>query len=147
MAEPTLYDLQRIQKILPHRPPFLFVDRVVAFDRGVRLVAEMNLDPEAAFFRGHFPQRPIMPGVLVAEALAQTGGLLIGLTYTERTGLQLSLARVDLKFTHPAHPQETLRMEAFLKKTYGAMFLLDVAAHVGSRLIARGCLALADETC
>jgi len=145
MAATIPYDRELIQRILPHRHPFLFVDRVVAFEAGVRIAAEKELDPKAAFFKGHFPGRPIMPGVLVAEALAQASGLLIGLTFTARTDLLLSLARVDLKFTRPAHPQETLLLEAFLKKSYGAMFLLDVAARVGSRAIARGSLVLAEE--
>jgi 3-hydroxyacyl-[acyl-carrier-protein] dehydratase len=146
MVQPLPYDLKLIKKILPHRHPFLFVDRVLAFEAGVRITAAKKLDPEAAFFAGHFPGRPIMPGVLVAEALAQACGLLLGLTFTERTDLRLFLARVDLKFSRPAQPHDTLVLEALLKKTYGTMHLLDVAARVGSRLIAKGSLALAEET-
>lgn len=146
MTSDTLYDLDAIQRILPHRSPFLFVDRVTALTPGRVLVAHKDLDPDAPFFRGHFPGRPIMPGVLVSEALAQAGGLLVALSAREPTQRpSLFLARVDIKFTSPARPPETLRLEARLKKAYGGLFLLDVAATVDTRAVAAGSLALAEE--
>lgn len=145
MPKPIHCDLALIKKILPHRSPFLFVDHVQAFEAGVLIAANKKLDPDADFFRGHFPNRPIMPGVLVAEALAQTSGLLLGLTYGTRMDFQLYLAQVDLKFIQPALPGETLILTAKLKKTYGKLFRFNVAATVDSRMIANGSLVLSEE--
>ena len=142
---PTPYDPELVQKILPHRSPFLFVDFVETCEAGVSLTAVKKLDPEADYFKGHFPGRPIMPGVLVAEALAQAGGLLIGLTFGEKMNFQLYLAQVDLKFTQPALPGEVLMLKADLIKTYGNLFRLSAKAKVGSRMIAKGTLVLSKE--
>ena len=149
MANQPLYDISVIQKVLPHRSPFLFVDRVMEFKDGERIVAEKDISPDESFFQGHFPGNPIMPGVLVTEALAQTSGLLMGLTWNEegeaavleRPGL-LYLAGTRIKFPSPAGPGETLRLEAKLEKEYGSMFLFHVSAHVGDRTIASGTLSL-----
>jgi len=145
MPKPIDCDLSLIKKILPHRDPFLFVDQVSRFEAGVSITASKKLAPDAEFFRGHFPGRPIMPGVLVAEALAQASGLLIGLTYGARTEFQLYLAQVDLKFIQPALPGESLALAATLKKAYGNLFRFNVAATVDSRMIAKGSLMLARE--
>ena len=80
MHDKALFTLDEILPILPHRPPFLFVDRVLALEPHKSILAERTLRPEEPQFAGHFPGRPIMPGVLVAEALAQTSGLLLGLS-------------------------------------------------------------------
>jgi len=145
MPKPIHCDLALIKKILPHRSPFLFVDQVQTFEAGVLIIAHKKLDPGADFFRGHFPGRPIMPGVLVAEALAQTSGLLIGLTHGARMEYQLYLAQVDLKFLQPALPGEILTLTAKLKKAYGRLFRFNVAATVGSRMIAKGSLVLSED--
>lgn len=140
-----LFDLEQVKKILPHRSPFLFIDYVQKYEIGTRLTAIKTLDPKADYFKGHFPDRPIMPGVLVAEALAQAAGLLVGLTYGEKLDLRLSLAQVDLKFTAPALPGEDLQLNSELKKSYGNLFRLNVQATVGSRMIAKGSLTLARD--
>jgi 3-hydroxyacyl-[acyl-carrier-protein] dehydratase len=138
-----------IEDILPHRSPFLFVDRVTAVELGKRIVAEKDLCAEACFFAGHFPGRPIMPGVLVSEALAQTSGLLLGLTQKEKSvshgQIPYFLANVNMKFFSPAKPGETLRLESVLKKAYGHLFLFDVSAYVMTTPIAKGTLALARQ--
>ena len=72
----TLIDLEEIQKILPHRYPFLLVDRITSLEKGKRVVGLKNVSINEPFFQGHFPGRPIMPGVLIAEAMAQVGGIL-----------------------------------------------------------------------
>jgi 3-hydroxyacyl-[acyl-carrier-protein] dehydratase len=145
MPTPTPYDPGLVQKILPHRSPFLFVDSVETCEAGVGLTAVKKLDPAAGYFKGHFPGRPMMPGVLVAEALAQAGGLLIGLTYGEKMNFQLFLAQVDLKFIQPALPGEVLELKVDLKKTYGNLFRLAAKASVGSRVVAKGSLVLSRE--
>jgi 3-hydroxymyristoyl/3-hydroxydecanoyl-(acyl carrier protein) dehydratase len=139
-----------VEDILPHRSPFLFVDRVKAVELGKRIVAEKDLSPEACFFAGHFPGEPIMPGVLVSEALAQTSGLLLGLTQQKEgrgpdDGIPYFLANVNMKFSSPARPGETLRLESVLKKAYGHVYLFDVSAYVMTTPIAKGTLTLARQ--
>ena len=144
--------MSAIQAILPHRSPFLFVDRIMEVKAGERLVAEKDILPEESYLSGHFPGNPMMPGVLVSEALAQTSGLLVGLTWNEERAARagerpgaLYLASTNMKFSSPARPGETLRLETDLKKEYGGMFLFQVAAYVEDRPIAGGTLALAEQ--
>ena len=144
-----LFDISVIKEILPHRDPFLFVDRIMELKAAQRIVAEKDLSPDESFFKGHFPGNPIMPGVLVTEALAQTSGLLLGLTWNEKGGAAavekpgvLYLTSTNMKFSSPAWPGETLRLEADLKKEYGKMFLFHVAAYVKDRSVASGTLSL-----
>ena len=146
---PNIYcDQSFIKKIIPHRDPFLFVDSVVAFHSGKTIVAERFLSENEYFFQGHFPGTPIMPGVLVTEALAQTSGLLLGLTAQEKKasgGPQLQnlyLATVDMKFLSPAEPGETLVLTSTLKKKFGNITLFVVTAQVKDRSVAKGTLAL-----
>ena len=147
-----LYDVSLIEEILPHRNPFLFVDRVIELEVDRRIVAEKALYPDDYFFAGHFPGNPIMPGVLVSEALAQTSGLLLGLTWKEQgrfvnqeRSKLLLLANVNMKFSSAAKPGDTLRLESKLRKHYGGLFLFEVTAHVQNSQVAKGTLALAEE--
>ena len=151
MTDVVLFDIEKITAILPHRHPFLFVDRIIEVIEDHRVIAEKDLSYDDYFFAGHFPENPIMPGVLVSEALAQTSGLLLGLSL-EKDGRTVDhkkrfffLANVNIKFFNPAKPEETLRLEATLKKKYGKFFLFEVAAGVVSRRIAKGSLTLAME--
>ena len=84
MKQKELDSLSLIQQVLPHRTPFLFVDKILEFNAGISIVTERYVSSREAFFRGHFPDNPVMPGVLITEALAQTSGLLIGLTLREK---------------------------------------------------------------
>ncbi len=143
MKGPVLYTIADIEKILPHREPFLFVERVMELGKDSRIVAEGDLSPDAPFFAGHFPGEPIMPGVLVSEALAQTSGLLIGLSCGKKR--DFVLANVDIKFFTPARPGDTLRMESHLSKEFGALIQFKVAAFVDQTLIARGTLSLGER--
>ena len=151
MGMNRLYDLAAIKKILPHRSPFLFVDKVLKIESGDQITAEKELLPDEWFFPGHFPGRPIMPGVLVTEALAQTCGVLLGLIRDESKPGEdqkkpvFFLASANVKFSSPAKPGEILRLTANLKKKYGGLFLFDVAADVERRRIASGTLALGEE--
>lgn len=151
MIHPTRYDMQMIKKVLPHRAPFLFVDRVVAYRTGDQIIAEKDLLPNEWYFSGHFPGSPIMPGVLVSEAMAQTCGLILGLARSENHGSddpetqRFFLANLNVKFSSPAKPGETLRLEAGLKKRFGGVFLFNVSAFVENRRIASGTLALGED--
>jgi len=149
MTNNYIYDIPVIEKILPHRRPFLFVDRVMNFKAGEKIIAEKDLLHDESFFAGHFPGQPIMPGVLVSEALAQTSGLLLGLTRKEKGlsegKMNLFLANVDIKFFTPAKPGDTLRLEATIRKGYGSLFLFKVDAFVGADPVAKGTLTLSEK--
>lgn len=151
MTDGVLFDIGEITAILPHRNPFLFVDKIIKIIDDHKIVAEKDLSHDDYFFAGHFPGNPIMPGVLVSEALAQTSGLLLGLTLGRESQTvdhkirNFFLANVNIKFFNPAKPEETLRLEARLKKKYGKFFLFEVAADVVNRRIAKGTLTLAKD--
>jgi len=149
MNEQSIRTFDDILRILPHRPPFLFVDRVTMLVPGVRIVAERDLRPDEPHFAGHFPGKPIMPGVLVTDALAQTSGLLWGLSVPPGEPGSNSqpriffLAAASMKFTSPAVPGETLQLHAAADKNFGKLFTYTVEANVGRKIIAKGSLTLA----
>jgi 3-hydroxymyristoyl/3-hydroxydecanoyl-(acyl carrier protein) dehydratase len=149
MTEHTAFELEDILRILPHRPPFLFVDRVIKLVPDRQITAERELRLDEPYFAGHFPEKPIMPGVLVTDALAQTSGLLWGLSRaiendTESTAPELFyLATASMKYTNPASPGETLRLFAQVERVYDRFHSFSVEATVGRRLIAQGSLTLA----
>ena len=143
------FELEDLLSLLPHRPPFLFVDRVTELEPGKSIVAERMLRPDEPQFTGHFPGRPIMPGVLVAEALAQTSGLLLGLSEVctgvlpqERTRL-FFLAGNNMKYKHPAVPGDRLVLRATADGAFAGLFRFTVEASAGRNLIACGSLTLA----
>jgi 3-hydroxyacyl-[acyl-carrier-protein] dehydratase len=138
---PSAQDLNRL---LPHRDPFRFVDRVIRLEPSQAIVAEFDLRPEGPQFAGHFPGNPLMPGVLVAEALAQTSGLLLGLSPATLPAPppQLYLAAVNLKFTQAARPGEILTLYSVAGLKFGSLFQFQVEAKSGSRLVAKGSLTL-----
>lgn len=148
MTKKPIYDISMIKKMLPHRDPFLFIDRVMEFNSNKNIIAEKDLLPDQVFFAGHFPGTPIMPGVLVTEALAQACGLLLGLTWEVDPELKgniatmILLVNANMKYTSPAFPDETLTLKAELKKKFGGLFMFDVTAHVKDRRIAKGSISL-----
>lgn len=108
----------QIQRLLPHRYPFLLLDRVVEFDPGKRVVAWKNLTINEPFFQGHFPTRPVMPGVLVVEALAQAGGVLYQLTNGGGDDDKLFyLVKVEnARFSRMIVPGDRLELEVVIKR-------------------------------
>jgi 3-hydroxyacyl-[acyl-carrier-protein] dehydratase len=107
-----ILDINDIQKILPHRPPFLLVDRIIELEPGKRIVGMKNVTMNEPFFVGHFPNFPVMPGVLIIEAMAQTGGVLAlhGGTVGSNK-LVLFAAIEEAKFRKPVVPGDQLRLE------------------------------------
>lgn len=105
-------NINEIIKILPHRYPFLLIDRIIDYDleKGT-IVGQKNLTFNEAFFQGHFPEVPIMPGVLILEALAQTGGILVHLK-GNASKIALLLNVNQAKFRNPVHPGDVLMLHA-----------------------------------
>jgi 3-hydroxyacyl-[acyl-carrier-protein] dehydratase len=143
------FESEDLLSILPHRPPFVFVDRVTQLEPGKRLVAERVLRPEEPQFAGHFPGRPIMPGVLVTEALAQASGLLLGLS-EQATGTaapqrppMFYLAGNSMKYQHFALPGDRLELHVQTDGQFAGLYRFQVEALAGRNLIASGSLTLA----
>ncbi|MGH8112753.1 MAG: 3-hydroxyacyl-ACP dehydratase FabZ [Rhodanobacteraceae bacterium] len=126
-------DAERIAAILPHRFPFLLVDRVVELVPGQSIVALKNVTFNEPFFQGHFPGHPVMPGVLIVEALAQASGLLIGLsgTHSPKDDSVFYLAKVDnARFLKPVVPGDQLRLHVQLKRLIRGMGIFTTRALV-----------------
>ena len=131
-------DTLAIQKLLPHRYPFLLVDRVTEFEANKRVVGIKNVTINEPFFQGHFPGHPVMPGVLVIEALAQTGGILTQLSHqTGATGKLFYLVKIDAaKFSRMVVPGDQLSLEVVLKRTIRNMALYQGIARVDGEQVA-----------
>ena len=111
-VEPTGLDINEILKILPHRYPFLLIDRVTEIVRTKRIVAVKNVSVNEPYFVGHFPAGPIMPGVLVVEAMAQAGGVLLLTEFPDREHKLLLFTAIErAKFRRPVIPGDQLRIE------------------------------------
>ncbi len=136
-------DINQIQAILPHRYPFLLIDRVVEMERRKRIVAIKNVTINEPFFTGHFPSFPIMPGVLIVEAMAQTGGVLL-LTEVEDRGNKLIVFTgiEKARFRRPVVPGDQLRIEVVtLSWKEGASRIavrMEGKAYVNGKLVCDG---------
>ncbi len=148
MDAKSVFTREDILDALPHREPFLFVDRIVRFVPDRRIETERTICGDEPYLRGHFPDKPIMPGVLVTDALAQTSGLLWGLSRKVRDGDDgvrrvFMLAAANMKYVNPSYPGETLVMTAVTERSYGSFFTYATEARCGRRCIAKGVLTLA----
>jgi 3-hydroxyacyl-[acyl-carrier-protein] dehydratase len=115
-APRTALDIHEILKILPHRYPILLIDRVLELKRKERIVAIKNVSINEPFFNGHFPGLPIMPGVLIVEAIAQAGGALLLTEMEDRTGKLMVFTGIErAKFRRPVSPGDQLRIEVEVK--------------------------------
>jgi len=132
----SVFDIRKIHRFLPHRYPMLLVDRVVEIDGDRRAVGIKNVSINEPFFQGHYPGTPIMPGVLVVEAMAQLSGVLIGqkLEHTGKLAVLLSLDRVKLR--KPVTPGDQLMMEAATVKMRGRIVHMRCRAYVAEDLAA-----------
>jgi len=134
-------DVNAIQALLPHRFPFLLVDRVVEFEAHKRVLGIKNVTINEPFFQGHFPGHPVMPGVLVIEALAQAGGLLTQLSHqvddTLGEGKFFYLVKIDnAKFSRMVVPGDQLQLEVTLKRVIRNMAMYTGIARVDGEQVA-----------
>lgn len=128
-----------LQSILPHRYPFLLVDRVVELSLNQRVVGIKNVSVNEPFFQGHFPGRPIFPGVLIIEALAQLGGVLAIKSSLSGSRPIVYLTGVDkFKFRKPVFPGDQLRLEVEVVRRRNAYWRMYGKAFVGSELVTEG---------
>jgi 3-hydroxyacyl-[acyl-carrier-protein] dehydratase len=136
-----ILDVNEIQKILPHRYPFLFVDAIVEMERLKRVVGITNVTIYESHFQGHFPGQPIMPGVLIIESMAQTGGLLLLQEVPDREQKLLYFVAVDgARFRRPVVPGDQLKVEMKVISWRGDFCKLDGRATVDGQLAAEATL-------
>jgi 3-hydroxyacyl-[acyl-carrier-protein] dehydratase len=134
----TSSDLTNLLRRLPHRYPFLMVDRVLELADG-KIVTLKNVSIDEPFFLGHFPQRPIMPGVLVVEALAQSGAVLaLSLADEERPALFMLTGIDKVRLRRPVVPGDQLRMEVHLLTRHRPLWKMRAEARVDGELVAEG---------
>jgi 3-hydroxyacyl-[acyl-carrier-protein] dehydratase len=131
-------DVVAIQKLLPHRYPFLLIDRVAEFEPNQRVLCHKNVSCNEPFFQGHFPGHPVMPGVLVLEALAQAGGILTQLTtQTTADGRLFYLVKIDgAKFSRMVVPGDRLDLEVTIVRNIRNMTLYSGIARVDGQQVA-----------
>lgn len=137
-ATPVM-DIEAIQRLLPHRPPFLLVDRVISIEAGKRLVAVKCVTMNEPFFQGHFPGHPVMPGVLILEALAQAAGLLAlkSLPDAERTQKITYLMGIDgARFRRPVVPGDRLELVVEVTKNKASVWKSRGVAQVDGHVCA-----------
>jgi 3-hydroxyacyl-[acyl-carrier-protein] dehydratase len=128
-------DIEEILQILPHRYPFLLVDRIVHITRTKRIVAIKNVSVNEPFFMGHFPDHPIMPGVLVVEAMAQAGAVLLLTEISRRDEKLLVFTGIErARFRRPVRPGDQLRIEVEVLAWRGTAGRMQGKAYLGEKL-------------
>jgi 3-hydroxyacyl-[acyl-carrier-protein] dehydratase len=135
------FDIQEILELLPHRYPFLLIDRVVEFERGKRLVAIKNVTMNEPFFQGHFPGYPIMPGVLVIEAMAQAGAIIMLSEIPDREKKLAVFTSIDrAKFRRPVTPGDQLRIQVEVLVFKSRMGRMEAKAFVDGKVACQATL-------
>ncbi|MDX1487898.1 MAG: 3-hydroxyacyl-ACP dehydratase FabZ [Acidiferrobacterales bacterium] len=131
------FDVSQVMRYLPHRYPFLLVDRILEYKKGESLTAIKNVTINEPFFQGHFPHYPVMPGVLVVEALAQACGILAfkSMDVSPDDGGTIYLVGVDkARFRHPVEPGDQLRLNVTVARQMKGIWKFNATAYVGDEL-------------
>jgi len=131
-----VYTVEDILQVLPHRYPFLLVDRILEIEEGRRIVGLKNVSINEPFFQGHFPGHPIMPGVLIIEAMAQVGGMLLMRTIEDPSTKVVYFMSLDnVKFRRPVKPGDQLRLELEVTQRRGTMCKMKGVAYVDGQVV------------
>lgn len=141
----VVMDIRRIMELLPHRFPFLLVDRVIEFEKENFIVAIKNVTINEPYFQGHFPDYPVMPGVLIVEALAQTGGLLVinSLQRVPENKIFLFSGIEKIRFRRPVYPGDQMVLKAFYLKHKMNIWKMKAEAWVDNKVTTEGILTAA----
>jgi 3-hydroxyacyl-[acyl-carrier-protein] dehydratase len=135
-------DIQEILGLLPHRYPFLLIDRVVEFDPGKRLVAIKNVTFNEPFFQGHFPNYPLMPGVLIVEAMAQAGAIIMLKEIPDRDKKLAVFTGIEkAKFRRPVTPGDQLRIEVDVLAFRSRLGRMEAKAYVDGKVVCQATLS------
>jgi 3-hydroxyacyl-[acyl-carrier-protein] dehydratase len=134
-----------IEEILPHREPFLLIDEVLELEPGRRVVARREVRADDPWFAGHFPSRPVMPGVLIVEAMAQTGAVAVLVEEENRGKIAFFAGIDDCRFKRVVEPGDVLTLTCEIEQVRGPIGRGKATAYVGDELAARGTLTFAVE--
>ncbi|KIL36668.1 hydroxymyristoyl-ACP dehydratase [Cohnella kolymensis] len=138
-----MLDIVQIQEIIPHRPPFLLVDKILEVEPGKRAVGLKNVTMNEPFFVGHFPGYPVMPGVLIVEALAQVGSVAMLVVEENRGKLGFFAGIDEFRFRGQVKPGDTLTLEVEITRLKGPIGKGRAVARVGDTVVAEGELMFA----
>ena len=140
MSETTnSFGVEDILEFLPHRYPFLLVDRIIEYEKDSRIVGIKNVTINEPFFQGHFPGSPVMPGVLIIESMAQVGGFLVFKTLSEREGKLVYFMGIEhARFRKPVRPGDQLRIEMIITRAGKRVGKLKGKAFVDGQVVAEG---------
>jgi 3-hydroxyacyl-[acyl-carrier-protein] dehydratase len=147
VIKPRVIERSEIETLIPHRSPFLWIDRVEELEPGVRCVAVKFVDPADPIFTGHFPAKPILPGVLLIEAMAQTAGVMLGSAAPQAAdrstaGVALLAAVNRFKFLKPVTPGQELRVETKKLTQAGHLVYIGGTVWAGGEMVANGELSV-----
>ena len=133
-----MLDIKQIQEIIPHRHPFLLIDRILEVEVGKRAVGMKNVTMNEPFFAGHFPGFPVMPGVLIVEALAQVGAVAILMAEEHRGKIAMFAGIDEFRFRGQVVPGDTLRLEVEITRLKGIVGKGQARAYVNDKVVAEG---------
>jgi 3-hydroxyacyl-[acyl-carrier-protein] dehydratase len=141
----TPFGRDTIETIIPHREPFILLDRVLQLEPGKLVVAEYTVRADAWWFAGHFPERPVMPGVLIVEAMAQTGAIAVLVEEANRGKIAFFAGIDDCRFKRIVEPGDVLTLTCEIDQVRGPIGRGKATAYVGDALATRGTLTFAVE--
>ena len=136
-----MLDIQDIMKVLPHRYPFLLVDRILEIEENRKIVGLKNVTINEPFFQGHFPGHPIMPGVLIIEAMAQVGGMLLMGSGDHHDKVVYFMSLDKVKFRRPVRPGDQIRFELDIVQMRGPVCRMTGVARVDGEVVAEAEMA------
>ena len=131
-------DIKEIMGLIPQRYPFLFVDRVEELAPGEKIIAVKNVSMGEPIFAGHFPTNPILPGVVIVEALAQTSGILAAKSDIDMAGTPYLVSIDNFRFREPVLPGDTMKLESTIKKHFKNFVAFSCKAYVNGKIAAEG---------